>query len=246
MIGRYEQKSETVKQVNICNKLKRFLLASLLLLVCLYLGYSALYKGYANAWYYQAEFAINAWAKQGEVTSREDYDLALTAIRKAHALDPNYPHYAHINGRILHWGIMSGFEDDTEFMSVRTLYLSAAKRRPMWPDVWLDLATVNNYLDGYNTETQQYLTQAIEAGPYISPVITGSVRILLSNWSELTGSDKQRMFDQFDKSVNQHQLLKELLIYATSIDKQKLLCVQLKFNPKYQAIKSTSSYHRYC
>ncbi|MCJ8349704.1 VpsP family polysaccharide biosynthesis protein [Moritella sp.] len=242
MIARSQQIAVTVKHTAV----PRTMLALLLLFGCLYAGYTAFYKGYANAWYYQAEFAINAWAKQGKVTSRSEYDSALAAINKAHALDPSYPHYAHINGRILHWGIISGFEGEAKYTTVRSLYLAAVARRPMWPDVWLDLATINNYLNGYNADTQQYLAKAMATGPYINAVIAGSVRILLSNWSELTGQDKQLVFDQFGKSVKQQALLIDILTYATSIDKQKLLCVQLKFNPAYRAVKSTSAYTRYC
>jgi len=247
MIARREPVLKTVTWKAVQGaSVKRGMVILLLLLVCLYAGYTAGYKGYANAWYYQAEFAINAWAKQGKVSSRSEYDSALTAITKAHDMDPSYPHYAHINGRILHWGIISGFEDESQYTTVRSLYLAAVARRPMWPDVWMDLATINNYLDGYDSDTQQYLAEAMATGPYINAVIAGSVRILLSNWSALSGQDKQLVFTQFGKSIKQPRLRNEILTYATSIDKQKLLCVQLKFNPEYHAVKSTSSYHKYC
>lgn len=226
--------------------IKRLLAVLLLSLLCLYGAYTAFYKGSANAWYYQAEFAINAWAKQGKVSSRSDYDVALTAIIKARALDPNYPHYAHINGRILHWGIISGFEGVDKYHKVKSLYLSAVANRPMWPDVWIDLAIINNYLDGFNADTQQYLAEAIETGPYIKEVITGSIEILLSNWLLLSAKDKQLMFDQFAKSVKHPDLLKASLVFATSITKQKLLCLQLKYKPEYQMAKSTWPYKKYC
>ena len=262
MIARSEQVAVTTKRTTVSKTaisnvaisraaikriaVPRTILVLLLLFVCLYAGYTAFYKGYANAWYYQAEFAINAWAKQGKVTSRSEYDSALAAINKAHVLDLSYPHYAHINGRILHWGIISGFENEAKYTAVRSLYLAAAARRPMWPDVWIDLATTNNYLDGYNIDTQQYLANAIETGPYIKEVISGSMQILLSNWVLLSGKDKQLMFDQFAKSVKHPDLLKANLVFATSIGKQKLLCLQLKYKPEYQTVKSTWSYNKYC
>jgi len=225
---------------------KRSVFVLLLLVICLYGGYTAFYKGSANAWYYRAEFAINAWAKQGKVASRSEYDSALSAITKAHAIDPSYPHYAHINGRILHWGIISGFEDESKYTNIKVLYLSAIARRAEWPDVWIDLSAINNYLAGYNIDTQQYLAKAIETGPYIKEVITGSMEILLSNWALLPGKDKQLMFDQFAKSVKHPDLLKANLAFATLIDKQKLLCLQLKYKPEYHSVKSTWPYKKYC
>ena len=165
---------------------QRFLrpLAILLLAsVCLYGLSSAYHRGNANAWYYQVEYALNDWSKADTIASLADYQDTLAIMKKVVALDPGHPHYAHMMGRVLHWGVNMEFEPRMTLLEVKKWYLKATELRPLWPDPWVDLAILNNYLTGYSEETQFYMAQALVAGPFDD---------LVKQAEEQIGADKGR------------------------------------------------------
>lgn len=206
----------------------------------------AFYRGTANVWYFKAEYALNEWAENGVIANKADYLETLNAITKAQTLDPNHPHYAHMVGRITHWGVDMGFEEKAKLHEVKAWYLSATEIRPLWPDPWIDLARLNNYLAGYTTETKLYIEQALKTGPYINLVTKGTLQVLMLNWNHLSGTEKRLLFDQFSIAVKQPKLLTEVLSLAKDMGRETLLCNQLKFNPAYKTQKESNIYNRYC
>lgn len=216
------------------------------LLLCIYGMYSAFTRGSASAWYYKAYFVINDWEVQGEIESEKQYLNTLAAITKAQYLDHSHPHYAHILGRVIHWGVNSGFEKKERLTDVKAWYLLSTKLRPLWPDPWIDLAQLNNNLTGYTPETEYYLDQALETGPYIPLVTSGVLKVLLLNWATLLGKDKTRLFEQFAIATTQRHGLRQALSFAKNIGQEKLLCIQIKFNPVYIKQKKSYLYKKYC
>jgi hypothetical protein len=91
-----------------------YVVLGLLLLLTLYFLSLSFNRGMANAWYFNAEFSLNEWAKQNAIKDKSEYTSTLTSIEKAQSLDPTHPHYAHMVGRIMHWGVDMGFEDRTK------------------------------------------------------------------------------------------------------------------------------------
>jgi len=223
-----------------------YIVLGMLLLLTFYCVSSSFSRGMANAWYFNAEFSLNDWAKKGIIKDKTEYSRTLTSIKKAQALDTTHPHYAHMVGRIMHWGVDLGFEDAAKLTEINQWYLFATQLRPLWPDPWIDLARLNNSLHGYNDQTKYYLNQAITAGPYFDPVTVGTIQVLLLNWRILSGQERELLFKQFDIVTMQYKLLNQVLEFSKNINKEKLLCSQLKFNHLYSKHKESYLYKRYC
>lgn len=240
------QEDQTSVKSNIPNNYLFTGLLVALLLFTLYCLSSAFSRGSANAWYFSAEFALNEWAIKGEIESKEAYLSTLTAIQKAQSMDTMHPHYAHMLGRIMHWGVDMGYEDASKLIEIKQWYLLATTLRPMWPDPWVDLLRLNNYLEGYNYETKHYIQQALKVGPYIDLVTTGTIEVWLLNWHLLSGVEKTKLFDQFDIATRQNKVLSSVLELATKLNREKLLCVQLTYNKAYQKQKDSWVYRRHC
>ena len=217
----------------------------LLFLLCFYGLYASFMRGSANAWYYKAEFSLREWIDEGGIPDQQRYDEALLAIKKAQSLDSGHPHYAHILGRIQHWGVESDYESIDKLPEIKQWYLKSSELRPLWPNLWIDLALLNDNLEGYSSETMEYLEQALLVGPYNDSVVVGSIGIWLNNWSVLSGSDRAKLFKQFSIAVNHPKLLKEVLILAQQIGRENILCIQLRVNPDYKK-KALGLAKKYC
>ena len=228
------------------NKLVHYFSLGLLLLLTFYCLSSAFNRGVANAWYFNAEFSLNDWANKNTIKDKADYDQTLSSIKKAQSLDPSHPHYVHMVGRIMHLGVDKGFEDKKKLEEISQWYLLATQLRPLWPDPWVDLLRLNNYLDGFNEQTKYYIEQALITGPYIDLVTVGTIQVWLLNWSVLSGKEKTLLFKQFDVATKQNKVLSQVLQFAKDINREKLLCSQLKFNARYSKQKESYLYTRFC
>jgi hypothetical protein len=228
------------------NKSLHYAVLGLLLLLTLYCLSSTFSRGAANAWYFNAEFSLNDWAKKNTIKDKTEYAQTLTAIKKAQSLDPTHPHYAHMVGRIMHWGVDMGFEDKAKLAEISQWYLLATQLRPLWPDPWVDLLRLNNFLHGLNDETKYYIDQALATGPYIDLVTIGTIQVWLLNWSVLSGKERELLFKQFEVATKQPKVLIQVLLFAKNINREKLLCSQLKFNPDYAKQKDSYSYRLHC
>ncbi len=223
-----------------------FIALGLLLLLTLYCLSTVFSRGAANAWYFNAEFSLNEWAKQNTIKDKAEYTDTLTSINKAQSLDPTHPHYAHMVGKIMHWGVDMGFEDSSKLTEVNQWYLLATELRPLWPDPWIDLARLNNALHGYNEQTIYYIDQALSTGPYVDLVTVGTIQVLLLNWQALAGQERDLLFKQFDIATKQYKSLHQVLEFAKDLNREKLLCSQLKFNPQYSKQKEWYPYRKFC
>jgi hypothetical protein len=228
------------------NKLVHYFFLGLLLLLTFYCLSSAFSRGVANAWYFNAEFSLNDWANQKTIKDKVDYQQALTAIKKAQSLDPKHPHYAHMVGRIMHLGVDMGFEDKVKLPEINQWYLLSTQLRPLWPDPWVDLLRLNNFLHGYTDETKYYIEQSLATGPYVDLVTIGTMQVWLLNWPLLSGKERELLFKQFGVATKQYIVLSQVLQFAKDINREKLLCSQLKFNTQYSRQKKSYLYRRYC
>ena len=218
----------------------------LLFVLCAYGLYASFVRGSANAWYYRAKFAVNEWYLAGEVSGKQEYNDALFAIEKAQSLDPGHPEYASMLGGIKYWGVRAEYESSEVLEEVKHWYLLSTDLRPLWPDTWITLARLNNFLEGYSTETQFYLDQALLTGPFFKTVTEGSIEIWLINWSELSGADRVRLFEQFSIASRQTKTFSSVLRFAKEIERENILCAQLKFNKAYAKQKKSKLFKKYC
>jgi hypothetical protein len=200
----------------------------------------------ANAWYYNASYYINDWSKAGQLVNQSEYQAALSAINKAVDLDPNHPHYLHIKGRIIVWGIGANFEPKLTFHDVRALYQRALHVRQAWPDTWADLAKVNFYLEGLTPVTLFNIEQALKYGPYQQLVTTSVLDILMQSWPILTPVQKALFFKQLSIGLQQQKLISTIFNSAKSNKLNRLICTQIKFDQQFKSIKNTWVTNRYC
>ena len=224
----------------------QYLVLLLLILLTLYGLSSAFTRGVANAWYFNAEFSLNDWAEHKSISDKTDYENTLASIKKAQSLDPTHPHYAHMLGRVMHWGVDQGFEPKAKLEEIKAWYIVATELRPLWPDPWADLVRLNNYLNGYTDETRHYIQQALITGPYIDLVRVATLQVWLVNWPVLSGKERAALFKQFDITTKQYQKLEQILKFAKSINRQKVLCSQLKYNSAYKEHKTSWLYKKTC
>lgn len=218
----------------------------LLFVLCAYGLYASFVRGSANAWYYRAKFAVNEWQLAGGIPGKQEYDDTLFAIKKAQLLDPGHPDYAYMLGWIKYWGVGAEYESSEALEEVKRWYLLSTDLRPLWPDTWITLARLNNFLEGYSSETQFYLDRALLTGPFFETVTEGSIEIWLSNWSALSGADRARLFEQFSIASRQAKVFSSVLRFAKEIERENLLCAQLKFNKAYAKQKKSRVFKKYC
>lgn len=228
------------------NKCVYYAVIAVFLLLTFYCLSSAVNRGVANAWYFNAEFSLNDWAEYKTIKDKTEYDRTLLSITKAHSLDPTHPHYAHMVGRIMHWGVDMGFEDISKLEEIKQWYLLSTTLRPLWPDPWVDLLLLNNYLYGYTDETKFYIQQAISTGPYLNAVTLGTIKVWLLNWQVLSGKERELLFKQFNIATTQYKILNQVVTFAKTIDREKIICSQIKFNKLYLKQKDTYLYRSNC
>jgi len=209
------------------NGLKK-LIATLLAVVTIWSIHTAYVRGKANIYYFRAESRLNQWAKNDKIKDKEDYQKALYSITLAHQLDPGHPHYVHILGRIIQWGIDFGFDSDSKLPQVKQYFLSSTKLRPLWPDPWIDLALLNDSLEGYTPETVHYRDQALKTGPYWDTVTSGVIKLLLKHWDVLSNSDKALLNKELKITLKRNALLEDAFYFSNQYHQVKRVCNILK------------------
>ncbi|MBE0363246.1 hypothetical protein PULV_a3872 [Pseudoalteromonas ulvae UL12] len=202
--------------------------------------------GMANVWYFSASYELDEWTKKGSIQTQADYESAYDAIAKAVAYDPTHPHYLHMQGRIVLWGINDGFVERARIDEVKALYLASTQQRASWPIPWIDLAYLNNAEQGLNQETWSYIDQALLVGPFEHAVTQGVLEIMLTNWGTIEPSRAPLFFEHFAVAAKQPKILKAVLVYAVAVGRKNLVCSQLKFDKEYKAQKESWLYKKYC
>jgi len=230
-------------QTNTSKTLKT-LAVVLLAIAVLFTAYVAGKRGLANAWYYQAEYFYSDWEQSSTVGSQPRYHTAVNALDKALSLDPSHPKYWHLMGRLKLLGVNVGYEPDAVLDVVKQHFLKSTENRPMWPDTWLDLARLNNYMEGLNDDTRLYMHNALQTGPYIDLVVWGVAEILLDNWMWLSDTDKSLLEGVLRKASKQPKALKLIFESATRFEKQDVVCDVLA--AQSDGLNSLGAINSYC
>jgi len=228
------------------NTLSRYLIIAALSIVCLSTLAVTYSWGMANAWYFNASFYISDWAKEGKLDNKADYQSALSAINKAVSYDTEHPHYHHIKGRIVHWGIGAGFEEKLTFNDVKDIYKTSVSLREAWPDVWIDLARVNFILEGLTDETLSYIDKALYYGPYQQSVTLGSLNLLMQSWNNLKPEQTALFYKQLPIALKQNRLINQVFTMAQQNNVDNLVCIQIKYNKELESLKNTWTTRKYC
>lgn len=209
--------------------------AASLLCLCAYGTFLAANWGVANIYYFKANDILEEWNKDRTTLSVDTYKQAQHYIQQSLKYHSSHNHYIHTSGRILHWGVIVGAENDEKYDEVLKLYLQATETRPNWYETWADLARLNSFLYGYNEETEYYLEQALRTGRFTGHVMYTASKVYLDNWEYLKPSIKRKYLSVVKDSFKKEYRFREQLSLAKEYDKLNTVCLLANVNDGYDA-----------
>lgn len=212
-------------------------------LLCALLIYSYYSIGMANAHFFGVKSQLEAWNQQGEIESQSNYTETVDTLEYVLQLDPHNPHYWHIKGKVIHWGVFAGFESSNALQEAKNAYLKAIELRKTWPSVWGDLALINNVQEGVSPNTIHYIDQALLYGPYEAEVILAISDIYLANWDAISGEQKQQFFSLMPRLGHKSS---SLFTLAKKHKRMPLICGYIKYAEPLKYIHSSYLYKRNC
>ncbi len=224
----------------------RYSVICFLSIVTLVLAVIFFNKGMGNAFFMQADYSLKEWSKAGKIVDKHEYVQSLASINKALEYDSKNPHYYNAKARILDWGIASNFEPIESNHKIEELYLTSVAFRKHWPVTWIELAAAHSYTYGVDNKTLQYIDSAYKFGPFNKDVIRISLSILLSNWDLLEPEVKTKFYQFLELSSRNVNLFRKVLGQAKQIQKQKIICLQIKYNKAYERYKNSRLDKQFC
>ena len=203
----------------------------------------------ASSWYFNSTYYLSDWSKTKTLDDKNEYIAAINAVDKAISYNPGHPNYYQVKGRILLWGISSGFELNDEkkaLLKAKTLFETSVSYREAWPEPWIDLANTNYQLDGLSEETQHYLNQALLYGPYNKEVTLTTLTLLMASWSSLTGEQTALFYQQLDIALPQPRLASKVFKLSSDYGLSSLLCIQVKYKESLASLRGKWLDKKYC
>jgi len=138
------------------------------IVVLISFGYQAIRMTGANLNFYQTFQLEKSWQTAQSVTSKTQFEQALSAINQANSSHGNNPHYLITQGLVHEWGAISDLYSETErkelLLKAKADYLAAIKLRPTWPVTWATLAILKWRMGEIDQEMVDYLYQADKYG----------------------------------------------------------------------------------
>lgn len=224
----------------------RIFVAVLLILLSLFCLNQYYTLGVANAHFFSVKEQLNVWAKNNKVESNQEYTNTLNAINYVLEHDDGNPHYWHIKGKVVHWGVFAGFETPSAFNEIKSYYQTSLELRKNWPMVWSDLALVNSKLNGLSEETQSYIDQSLVYGPFEFDVLLIISEIYLANWASTTGKQKELFFESLTKLTKFGYKFSALFKLAEQYNKKTLVCTYIKYAKETANVKDSALVKREC
>lgn len=215
-------------------------------LFCFFFAYKYFYIAIANAHYFGVQQEVDEWNKKDKISSNEAYFSVLNSINYMISLDNNNPAYYHLKGNVIRFGVEMEFEQKASLIQAKQAYLKAVQLRATWPFTWIELAKLNSYIEGLNKETQGYLLQAIDTGPYLFEVNFGVIQVYLNNWYGLNPEQKSLFFEQLYQASLHRRHFSKVFDFAKKVERLKPLCLQLQYNDQYAKYKSNWINKVYC
>jgi hypothetical protein len=182
-------------------------LAALLLLtlsVLLYVGARLFLAGIAS---YQADAFISEWERAGLEPQPRAWQVAHDAAQRAISLNPvaDGQQFDRL-GRIHSWKqFRQPYADVTAHgsrLAALEAYRTAVALRPNWPYSWARLAHSKRYLQQFDDEFDQALTQAFQLGPWRIGVTRELAQIGFSAWAQLNERQRQATLESARRSVS--------------------------------------------
>lgn len=138
-----------------------------LVLLCSILGFVQTCRfGGASLDYYFVKNLVDNWEDNIDSKTQDDYLRANKAIASAQSAHPTHPLYRDLQGQLLEWGALAGFEDEHKALdSAKSYYLNAIKLRPTWPVSYASLSVIKWRLGEFDDELALYLSNADKFGP---------------------------------------------------------------------------------
>lgn len=183
-------------------------LAAVLLLltvsVLLYVGARICLAGIAS---YQADAFISEWERAGLEPQPRAWQVAHDAAQRAISLNlvADGQQFDRL-GRIHSWKqFRQPYADLTAHgsrLAALEAYRTAVALRPNWPYSWARLAHSKRYLQQFDEEFDQALTQAFQLGPWRIGVNRELAQIGFSAWAQLNERQRQATLESAQRSVS--------------------------------------------
>ena len=203
----------------------------------------------ASAWYFNSSYYLSDWSKANSLNDKDEYISAISAINKAIDYNQEHPTYYQAKGRIILWGIASGYEKKDErkvLLKAKSLFEKSVTYREAWPEPWVDLANTNYQLDGLNEQTQHYLEQALLYGPYNQEVTITTLTLLMASWGSLTSEQTALFYQQLDVALPQPGLASKVFKLSNDYGLSALLCIQVKYKASLELLRGRWLDKKYC
>ena len=162
--------------------------------------------GLAGIASYQTEAFIDNWEKAAVEPSPRAWQVAHDAAQRANALYPvANGDYLDRLGRVYSWQqFRHPYADPTAEVSRRAAldaYRASVAVRPTWPYTWERLGHSKLYLQEFDAEFANAMTQAFQRGPWRIGVNRELAEIGFSAWSKLSPSQRQATLESARRSV---------------------------------------------
>lgn len=205
----------------------------LLITLCLWLIHGAWQEGYADITSSALQQYHKRW-DQGELSDRENSQLAADLATTLLRLAPNNPYYLNLVAKNHEW--LAYFPQSTPSQAephlqlAAQLYRDAITRRPTWAGTHRHLARLDWHQAQPAEQVYASLKQANRWAPFDSKNQTLYLSYGLAHWQQLLPQQRvevaKQLFtapttlakDQFEQIIRQHHNLSCLLLNSASIE----------------------------
>jgi hypothetical protein len=207
----------------------RYLLISLAVVV----GFFAVKYALANLHYLKVDAYLTRWQQSKDLT-REELNDALMASNSMLNLHGHHPHYLNVAAKVYEWQAFKYQQDLTVYQSslqqALRLYQQATISREQWPLTWASMANVKSKMGLLDKDFYVYLDKAITYGPYMQEVNLQVAKLFLTHWGRMQQGTTKIGLEQIRRALLNNKARYDLLKYATSIEKQNIVCTVGRLN----------------
>ena len=253
---RRNTKSKKTTQLPLAILIRKTALVAIFGLLIFAISFPVKY-GIANVQYYIADHVLISWHKSPKNLNIGSWQKALSAINKANELQPNYPLYLDIKGKVLLWGLNLNAPEVMQKPELLNLALNTFKQsleiRPVWANTWIDLAMTKWHLNQIDDEFWLALEKAEKFGPYMPEVNLGLSTIYMAFWPQLTIIQKAKGIEQISRTMIQPYNKDYSFNYRSALiervelyKKEDVFCTLIRINKKLKHFGRSSSVKKLC
>ena len=201
----------------------------LLIAVCVVGGYTAFTWGMGDLYGYNVRYATAQWQKRSELPSADEVSAVLSDVDSALGWESGNPEYLELKARVLYYrALITNMSDDglADIAAAKALHLQAIQLRPRWPYSWANLVLMKSYLNEFDEEYQEALSNAVRFGPWEQSVHLTLSHAAALSWASLTKEQKRVYAGNIERGI-----IRNMGSIRSTIDayqKRSPICAYLK------------------